>query len=191
MFFALAPVLYFAPSIINQVAIYNDDGLVVSQATNNKTKRSLSIKALIDKLFIPIGTEAATNYEKEKETQVTTQYDELSRAIQAVKKVQEETICVSGIPQISESDLNALTLVDGEFTLITKKSELDEKIYILVECGFGDYTIKGLTSVENWTSKSLINQLIIHGKLTASALVFPLSITKKTIEAKFACIFVL
>lgn len=191
MFSSVVPVLYYSPAIINQITINNDNGLVVSKQTTLRTNRSASIKALLDNLFIPIKTEAAGNIEKEQEIQTSTQYDELSRAIQTVKKAQEESLQICEITQINESDLDTFILIDGDFILSTTKSRFDESIYIEVECTFGEYTVKGVTSPSNWTSPSLTNQLIMHGRLTASAIVFPLSISEKTIEAKFVCIFVL
>ena len=191
MFSSVVPILYYSPSIINQIAINNDNGLVVSKETTLKTNRSASIKVLIDKLFIPIGTEAKGKIDNEQETQTNTQFDELSRAIQAVKQSQEESVRVCEITQIDESNLDTFILIDGEFAICATKSRLDESMLIAIECKFGKYTVKGVTSPGNWTSPSLTNQLIKAGRLTASAIVFPLSISGKTIEAKFVCIFVL
>lgn len=191
MFGSVVPILYYTPSIINQIAINNDNGLLVSKETALRTNRSASIKALIEKLFIPIKTEAAGNVEKEQEIQTSTQYDELYRAIQTVKKAQEESLRICEITQINETNLDTFILIDGDFAISTTKSSFDESIYISVESTFGEYTVKGATSPSNWTSPSLTNQLIMHGRLTASAIVFPLSISEKTIEAKIVCIFVL
>lgn len=186
MFRSIVPVLYFSPSIINQIAINNDDGLVVSKSSINKTNLSVSIKALIDKIFIPFSAEGSSEYEKSKETQTTKQYDDLFRAIQAVKQAQKEAAL-----QVEDSSINAISFVDGIFKLSTKKSVFDDSLLISVECGFGEYMIQGITSIDNWTSKSLINQLLMHGEVTASAIVVPLSIKEKTIQAKIACIFII
>ena len=189
MFTSIVPVLYFSPSIINQIAISNDDGLVVSESSVNKTNLSASIKALIDRIFIPFSAEGASEYEKSKETQINKQYDDLFRAIQAVKQAQKEVL--KNKLQIGDSSIDAISFVDGTFKLGTKKSVIDDSLLISVECDFGEYTIQGITSVDNWTSKSLINQLLMHGEVTASAIVFPLSIKGKIIQAKIACIFII
>ncbi|NBI10911.1 hypothetical protein D1641_12950 [Colidextribacter sp. OB.20] len=189
MFTSIVPVLYFSPSIINQIAINNDDGLVVSKSSANKTNLSVSIKALIDKIFIPFSAEGASEYEKSKETQIIKQYDDLFRAIQTVKQVQEEAL--NGELQAEDNSIGAISFVDGIFKLNTKKSIIDNSFLISVECEFGEYTIQGITSINNWTSMSLINQLLMHGEVTASAIVFPLSIKEKKIQAKIACIFII
>ena len=189
MFTSTVPVLYFSPSIINQIAINNDDGLVVSKSSVNKTNLSVSIKALINKIFIPFSTEGTSEYEKSKETQINKQYDDLFRAIQIVKQAQKEAL--NNELQIEDNYVDAISFVDGIFKLSTKKSVIDNTLLISVECGFGKYTIQGITSIDNWTSKSLINQLLMHGEVTASAIVFPLSIKEKIIQAKIACIFII
>ena len=192
MFGAIVPILYYSPSIINQIAIYNNKGLVVSQTVTKNTSRANSIKALIDKLFIPVGSETTFDNKKTNETQTNTQYDELFRAIQAVREAQKDSSCICEITQINENKLDTFILVDGEFKITTIKSKLDESMFITVESEFGEYKLKGETSINYWTSKSLLNHLVTYGKLTASAIVFPLSISEseKTIEAKFVCIFV-
>lgn len=189
MFKFIVPVLYFSPSIINQIAINNDDGLIISKASTQKTNLSVSIKALINKMFIPLNAEAASEYEKSKETQISKQYDDLSRAIQTVKQAQKEIL--NSEFRIEDSSFETISFVDGIFRLQTQKSVIDNSMFVSVECDFGEYTIQGNTSIDNWTSKSLINQLLLHGEVDASAIVFPLSIKDKIIQVKIACIFII
>ena len=189
MFTSIVPVLYFSPSIINQIAISNDDGLIISKDSVQKTNLSVSVKALIDKIFIPFSTEASSEYGKSKETQISKQYDDLSRAIQTVKQAQKKAL--NSEFRIEDSSFEAISFVDGIFKLKTQRSVIDDSLFVSIECDFGEYTIRGLTSIDNWTSKSLINQLLFNGEVNASAIVFPLSIEDKVIQVKIACIFIL
>lgn len=189
MFKSTTPVLYFSPSIINQIQISNDDGLVITKSSINKSGLTSSVKVLFNKLFIPLVTaETSAEYEKSKELQISTQYDNLSRAVKTVKEAQEELLAQNSI--LDENSIDTILFIEGVFNLQTQKSKLDDCFLISVTCPFGDYTVHGLTSVDNWTSKSLINQLLMHGEVTASAIVFPLSIKEKKIEVKIACIFI-
>lgn len=190
MFKTTTPVLYFSPSVINQIQINNDDGLVMTKSSTNKTGLNSSIKVLIDKLFVPlINAEASIESEKSKEIQISKQYDDLSRAVKTVKEAQKEMLTQKFT--IDNNSIDTITFVDGVFKIKTQKSKLDDSFLISVTCPFGDYSVYGLTSIDNWISKSLINQLLLHGEVTASAIVFPLSVKEKTIQVKIACIFII
>lgn len=184
---AIAPVLYFAPSIINQIQISNDDGLMVSKSNLKKFNLTTSLKILIDKLFVPIGSEVSVEGKTSKESKIRKQYDDLSRAVKTVKEAQKEFFD-------SELDMEIDTLgvwayVEGTFKLSTLKAMIDNTLLVSVICTFGEYTICGVTSIDNWASKSLINQLLMHGEVTGAAIVVPLSVKDKKIQAKIACIF--
>ena len=184
---AIVPVLYFAPSIINQIQISNDDGLMVSKSNLKKFNLTTSLKILIGKLFVPIGSETSVEGTTSKESEIRKQYDDLSRAVKTVKEAQKEFFD-------SELDMERDTLgvwvyVEGTFKLSTLKAMIDNTLLVSVICTFGEHTICGVTSIDNWASKSLINQLLMHGEVTGAAIVVPLSVKDKTIQAKIACIF--
>ena len=189
MYSSVVPVLYYSPSLINQISIFNDGGTVISSSESKKSSHSLSAKAIIDKLFIPIKAEGTFENGNSKEKQVTKEYSDLSRAIDVVKEAQKEALN-SRLLSINDS-IDTIAYVDGVFKLSTKKSSTDDSILILVEGKFGDYTIEGQTSVDNWASKSLINHLLLCGDVCASAIVFHLLIKEKKIQVKYVCIFLL
>lgn len=189
MFESMAFVLYFAPSIINQIQLCNDDGLIVSRSKSENCSFIASLKLLIDKLFIPIGSELSTEYTRVRETQINEQYDDLSRAVKTVKEAQRELIGPEF--KIDSDCIDVVSYVEGIFKITTQRSFIDNSLLICVRCPFGEYTICGITSLDKWVSKSLINQLIMHGEVAASAIVIPLSVKDKVIQVKIACIFVI
>ena len=85
--------------------------------------------------------------------------------------------------------LGVWSYVEGTFKISTLRSMTDNTLLVSVNCRFGEYTIFGVTSIDNWASKSLINQLLMYGEVTGAAVVVPLSVKDKTIQAKIACIF--
>lgn len=186
---ATTPILYYSPSIINQIQISNDNGLITTESIVNQTKLSNSIKFLISKLFIPIiGAETEVDFESSKGKEINKQYDDLCRAVQTVKDAQKE-LSVSDF-NLASARIDSLTFVDGVFKLQIKKSMIDDSFFVSVSCPFEEYIINGLTSIDNWVSESLINQLLMVGEVNASAIVFPLSIKEKVIEVKIVCIFI-
>lgn len=189
MFESIAPVLYFAPSIINQIQLSNDEGLIVAKSKSKKSSFTASLKLLIDKLFIPIGSELSAEYTGERETQISEQYDDLSRVVKTVKEAQRELFASEF--KIDSDSIGVLSYVEGIFKITTQRSVIDKSLLICVRCPFGEYTICGITSLDKWVSKSLINQLLMQGEVAASAIVFPLSVKDKVIQVKIACIFVI
>lgn len=190
MFKSITPILYYSPSIINQIQISYDKGLVITESTTHQTRLTNYIKILINKLFIPfIGAETATQYDKSKAKQINKQFDDLSRAVMTVKDAQKEILESVSIFD-NNCSIDNMVYIEGVFKLQVKKSVIDDSFFVSIECPFGEYIIKGVTSIENWISKSLINHLLMCGEVDASAIVFPLSIKEKTIQAKIVCIFI-
>lgn len=187
MFKVTAPVLYFSPKIINQIQINNDGGLVTSRTNIERTNLKASIKVLVDTLFVPlIGGEGNNEYGRTKEMQIDKQYDDLSRAVKTIREAQNERMLWESGHNISN---DTLIYVEGIFKL--QKIMINKEFFVSITFPFGEYTVQGLTSIENWVAKSLIHQLLMHGEVTASAIVFPLSITGKNIQAKIVCIFIM
>ena len=189
MFTSVVPVLYYSPSLINQIAIFRDGGMVVSSTSADKSTHSLSMKAILEKVFIPVKAEGTAEIERSKETQVSREYNELSRAIEIVKEAQKEAL--NGKPQTKGGVIDTIAYVDGVFKLSTRNAVIDDSILIHVEGKFGKYKIEGQTSVENWASNSMINQLLMAREVNASALVIPLFVKEKTIQVKYVCIFMM
>ena len=151
---AIAPVLYFAPSIINQIQISNDNGLMVSNSNLKKFSLTASLKILIDKLFVPIGSEMSVEGATSKEIQISKQYDDLSRAVKTVKEAQKEFL--DSEFNMERDTLGVWSYVEGTFKISTLRSMTDNTLLVSVNCRFGEYTIFGVTSIDNWASKSLI-----------------------------------
>lgn len=188
----IVPILYFSPSIIEQIVADSQGRLLVSETQTKSSNKKINIKAVLEKLWEPVKAEAQGEYGDSKQTVVNSTYTDLSRAIDAVRQAQEQNrLIASGkLPEIGDIP-NMFTLLEGDFSIKPVKSPVDGKYYVNIVHKSDGLQIHGLTSMENWTERSTINQLLASGKLNAAALIFPLSINQNKIEAKFACIFIM
>lgn len=188
----VVPILYYSPSIIDQIVADSRGKFVVSETKTQTSNKKINIKAVLEKLWEPVSAEAQGEYGNSKQTVINSTYTDLSRAIDAVRRAQEQNrLIASGkLPEIGNIP-NMFTLLEGDFKIKPVKSPVDGKYYVDIVHESDGLQIHGWTSMENWTAVSTVSQLLASGKLNAAALIFPLSINQNKIEAKFACIFIM
>lgn len=192
MFENIVPILYYSPATIDQITAGVQGEILLTETQTRRSDMELSLKTVFKKMWIVKSSEAKGEYGRTKEKTFNSAYNELSRAIATVKEIQRENrLLLQGrVPNIAELP-NAFSLFQGQFNIKLIRAKIDDSYMVEVEHESDGLQIHGITSIDNWTSKSLINQLLVTENVNASALVYPLSIQGKRIEVKFACIFVM
>lgn len=189
MYESLVPILYYSPAITNQIQISTDEGIISSKTNTQKASGKVTIKAILDKLFIPVSAEISADGELAKETQTTRQFDDLTRAIKTVKEAQSETSVNKKKSKSCLILLNGVLYFEGDLLISTQKSMTDKSMMISITSKVGSKSIQGLTSIDNWVSNSLINNILRIGSIYASVIAIPLSTANDLITVQIACVF--
>lgn len=182
----IIPILYYSPMVMNQIFAVLNNGIIDTETQSKKNTVGVKLSAVVETIIKSIKGEVDLSADHSKEKTIIKNHDDFTRAIDTISKVKK--LKLQNFLSSLEST-ESIFLLNGEFEMQRKQSILNKETRIILQHNEDDLIIRGVTSIQNWISVSLLDQILFSGKVNAGAIVIPLSMTDNIIDVKLACLF--
>lgn len=182
----IIPILYYSPAIMNQIFSILNNGIISSETQFKKNTFGAKLNFIVEVLFSSTKGEANFNTEHSRENTIIKNHDDFTRAIDSMSKIKKLKLDNFST---SDNSMDSIFLLNGNFSIQQKRSLINKETFIMLQHNEDELIVRSTTSIKNWISDSLLNQVLFSGNLNATAIVIPLSISENVVDVKIACLF--
>lgn len=159
---------YYNQDILQQLYLELVDNKVIDEISSKETVK-IGVKA---KLFAILGIETNGVFSHNTKESVP----RIKHTQDTISKLTTISLDSTEFP----SDKNCVYAYNGEMQISNQFCDVEKSMFAQIKFKIGKYTLVGRTSKENWTSKSVLNMILVSKSFCGSILFQRLDVGKKS-----------